>query len=257
MKDFDISSILAFQPPGYICPVCRGLFSNFKIQKGPDYIYYCPVCDVRYDMLDWNEPMPSVPKMFALGGYKIVEGDMLSHARTLATIIQTSSNSGRAWDKPPKPWPTMRLLLEMLAHAKLFVHFTSWGISHVLIGALKANSIHVPIYGLVSNVESHARTELVDYPEEAPKLKVSVIPSTQGIYDAPHQKIVIIDGLVAFKGSMNLTSAGMRRADRLLDVTEVETNVAKVGELNNKYFAPVWKRVNAPGETFELDWAPF
>jgi hypothetical protein len=84
-----------------------------------------------------------------------------------------------------------------------------------------------------------------------------VIPSSQGIYDAPHQKLVIIDGLVAFKGSTNLTNAGMRRADRALDVSEVETNVAKVGDINNRYFAPVWKRINAPSDTYELDWPPF
>jgi phosphatidylserine/phosphatidylglycerophosphate/cardiolipin synthase-like enzyme len=115
--------------------------------------------------------------------------------------------------------------------------------------------MHVPVYGFVSNVESHARVELTEYLDEAPELKVSLIPSAQGIYDAPHQKLVVIDGLVAFKGSTNLTNAGMRRADRALDVTEVETNVAKVGDLNNRYFSPVWKRLNAPSDTFEM--APF
>jgi hypothetical protein len=115
----------------------------------------------------------------------------------------------------------------------------------------------VPVYGSASNVESHAKVELTDFPDEAPNLKVSVIPSSQGIYDAPHQKLVIIDGLVAFKGSTNLTNAGMRRADRALDVSEVETNVAKVADINNRYFAPVWKRLNAPSDTFEMDWPPF
>ena len=84
-----------------------------------------------------------------------------------------------------------------------------------------------------------------------------MIPSSQGIYDAPHQKLVIIDGLVAFKGSTNLTNAGMRRADRALDVSEVETNVAKVGDITKRYCAPVWKRINAPSDTYELDWPPF
>lgn len=187
--------------------------------------------------------------MFEHGGYVVAEKDMLAHARSLAQLIRSS--------KTRTQWPTMRLLLEMLARAKLFVHFSSWGISHLLIGALKANSMHVPIYGLVSSVENHARAELIDFPEEAPQLKVNVISSAQGIYDAPHQKLVVIDGLVAFKGSTNLTNAGMRRADRALDVTEVETNVAKVSEHNNRYFAPVWKRENAPGDVFEMEWPPF
>jgi hypothetical protein len=257
MKDFDVSSILAFQPPNYICPACRGLCVSFEFRRDKGIIYSCTVCKVDYSLPAWNDKPPSVPTMFGYGGYRIAEGDMLAHARSLATITQSGKNGSRPWEKPPKLWPTMRLLLEMLARAKLFVHFTSWGISHLLIGALKATSMRVPVYGLVSNAESHARVELAEFPDEAPQLSVSAIPSSQGIYDAPHQKLVIIDGLVAFKGSTNLTNAGMRRGDRALDVTEVETNVAKVGDLNNRYFAPVWKRINAPAETCELDWAPF
>lgn len=260
MKDFDITSILKFQPPKWVCPACRGIFRGFELLKengkfvtGDNgyYISVCPVCKVRYV---YGDP-PSLHGAFKEGGNAIAEGDMLAHARSLAKILDSSE--GKNFFSEDKPWPTMRLLLEMLSRAKLFVHFTSWGMSHVLIGALKATSMHVPVYGLVSNVESHARVELTEYPDEAPKLKVSVIPSSQGIYDAPHQKLVIIDGLVAFKGSTNLTNAGMRRADRALDVTEVETNVAKVTDINNRYFAPVWKRLNAPSDTFEMDGPPF
>jgi hypothetical protein len=260
MKDFDISSILAFEPPNYICPACRGIYLHVSVRrekKGEktEYIESCPVCKVRYVFPSWEDKPPSIQRMLGLGGYRIEEGDMLAHAKSLAKIIESSK--GKRIVGEPKPWPTMRLLLEMLSRAKLFVHFTSWGISHVLIGALKATSMHVPVYGSASNVESHAKVELTDFPDEAPNLKVSVIPSSQGIYDAPHQKLVIIDGLVAFKGSTNLTNAGMRRADRALDVSEVETNVAKVADINNRYFAPVWKRLNAPSDTFEMDWPPF
>jgi len=177
---------------------------------------------------------------------------MLAHARSLATVLRSSKQG-----PPNTSWPTMRLLLEILARAKLFVHFTSWGISHVLIGALKATSMRVPVYGFASNVASSARAELTHFPDEAPGLAVRLIPSSQAVYDAPHQKIVVVDGLLAFKGSTNLTNAGLRRADRALDVTEVETNVGRVSELNNKYFAPVWKRLTAPGETYEMDWPPF
>lgn len=256
MKDFDISSILDFEPPKYICPACRGIFVklDLRIVRGEGmrhYIYSCPACKVHYVPPSYDKSISSIQTWLKGKGYYIAEGDMLAHARSLATIIQESKGA-ESWRKAPKPWPTMRLLLEMLARAELFVHFTSWGISHVLIGALKATSMRVPVYGFVSNVENHARVELTEYPAEAPKLKVSVIPSAQGIYDAPHQKLVIIDGLVAFKGSTNLTNAGMRRADRALDVTEVETNVAKVGDLNNRYFAPVWKRLNSPSEDFKM-----
>ena len=73
----------------------------------------------------------------------------------------------------------------------------------MMIGALKMASMSV--YGFASDVEAHARAELTEYPREAPQLTAKVIPSSHGICDAPHQKIPIIDGLVAFKGPTNLT----------------------------------------------------
>jgi hypothetical protein len=198
----------------------------------------------------YDDDKLDVYKWFREEGYYLREGDMFAHARSLATVVRSSKTAF-------EPWPAMRLLLEILSRAKLFVHFTSWGISHVLIGALKATSMHVPVYGIVSNVENHARVELTEFPKESPRLNVQVVPSSQGIYDAPHQKILIVDGLLAFKGSTNLTNAGMRRADRALDVTEVETNVGGVGELNNKYFAPVWKKLTAPDDIYQMRWLPF
>jgi hypothetical protein len=252
-NDFDITSILAFQPPGYVCPACRGLYLIPKTIREPEHAETCPVCKVRYNMPTWIDDPPHIYKMLGFGGYRLGESNMLAHARTLANTLQSSKPSIIR----TTPWPTMRLLLEILARAKLFVHFTSWGISHLLIGALKATSMRVPVYGLVSNVEDYTKAELLDYPSEAPNFKVQVIKSAQGIYEAPHQKLVVVDGLIAFKGSTNLTNAGMRRADRLLDVTEVETNVGKVLDLNNRYFSPVWKKLTAPGDDYEMDWAPF
>jgi hypothetical protein len=58
----------------------------------------------------------------------------------------------------------------------------------------------------------------------------------------------VVDGLVGFKGSMNLTNAGLSRAARGLDISEVVTDFAEVTELNNKWFAPVWRRITHADE---------
>ena len=99
----------------------------------------------------------------------------------------------------------MRLFFEVLSRAKHFVHFTSWGMSHVMIGALKITSMRVPVFGFVSELSPASRVELTEYPDEAPRLIAKAIPTRDGIYDAPHQKIIIVDGLIGFKGSANLT----------------------------------------------------
>ena len=128
--------------------------------------------------------------------------------------------------------------------------------SHQVIGALKLASMRVPVYGFASNVTTGAFVELTQNPDEAPNFIVKVFPSDdpRAPYDAPHQKLVVVDGLIAFKGSTNLTNTGMRRADRGLDLSETVTDYAEVTTLNNKLFAPVWRGITAPDEVFLADY---
>jgi hypothetical protein len=256
VASFDITSILDFQPPRRFCPACRGLVSQFKREYTKEWKLHsesCPVCGVIYvkDDSPWAGE-GSFEQHLKTEGLIWDHRDLFNHASTLAKVVRDSR--GSTWQEP---WPTMRTFFEVISRAKYFVHFTSWGISHVMIGALKMASMRVPVYGFVSDVESHARAELTEFPTEAPMLKAQAIPSSQGIYDAPHQKILIIDGLVAFKGSTNLTNAGPRRADRALDVSEIVTDFDQVTQLNNRYFAPVWRRITAPEGTWSWSPAPF
>lgn len=255
MPGFDITSILDFQPPRWVCPACRALVSQFRHKPQQDrpiaavkerWPTFCPECDTQLTV-DGDLTVLGALNKEGLGVHR---GDLFAHATTLAKMVQMSR-----WEFDP--WPTMRLFFQALSHAREFVHFTSWGMSHVMIGALKLTSMRVPVYGFVSSVADHARTELSEFPHEAPNLHAKTIPSSQGIYDAPHQKIIIIDGLLAFKGSTNLTGAGMRRADRGLDVSEMVTDFHEVTKLNNKYFAGVWKRLNHPDNVYVLSPPPF
>jgi hypothetical protein len=227
---FDITSILDFQPPRWICPACRGLMPSIKYDYDKELkqgSHSCRTCAVEYiDAADDDDPWGgkrSVYDHFREEGLLIDHKDLFAHATALAEVVQKSR--GKRYSEP---WPTMRTFFEVISRAPYFVHFTSWGISHVMIGALKMASMRVPVYGFVSNVDANTRAELTEYPQEALKLTAKVIPSDQGIYDAPHQKLVIVDGLVAFKGSTNLTNAGLRRADRKLDVSEAVTDFSQV-----------------------------
>jgi hypothetical protein len=249
---FDIRTILQFQPPKFLCEACRGLFEKLESVEGSDPWddRQCPVCKCTYVKGEYAGESYGAYK----GAYKylkeqrlnIEHGDsLLSHATALARLVQKSEGRGR-WEPP---WPTMRLLFETLTRARHFVHFASWGISHLMIGALKITSMRVPVYGFVSDVEGHARAELTEFPLEAPNLHAHVVPTRAGTWDAPHQKLVVVDGLLAFKGSANLTNNGMRKADRGLDVSEVVTDFEEVKKINNKYFSPVWKQLTMPDAT--------
>lgn len=259
---FDISSILEFQPPSYLCPACRGLigikFSWVDERPHRRAKYSCPVCNVEYvqEDFDSSDPWggPDIYDHFRSKGLVIDHRDLFAHATALAEVVKKSRSRRPS---APQGWPTARTFFEVISRARYFVHFTSWGISHIMVGALKMASMRVPVYGFVSNVDANTRAELVDFPTEAPNLTAKVIPSEQSAFDAPHQKLVVVDGLVAFKGSTNLTNAGLRRADRQLDISEVVTDFAEVTKLNNKYFAPVWRRITSPEEQYLWSTAPF
>jgi phospholipase D-like protein len=228
----------------------------------------CTVCNVKYDVEILPDPgdtwkPTTVYGYFKQEGLLIDHADLLSHATTLAEIVRESRGQRTHprhpallnFPLPPRdPWPTMRTFFEIVSRAKYFVHFCSYGMSHQLIGALKLASMRVPVYGFASNIEANTRAELTEYPTEAPNFTAKAISSEKTAFDVPHQKLVIVDGLVAFKGSANLTNAGLRKADRGLDLSETVTDYAEVTTLNNKLFAPVWRRITAPDEVFVADY---
>ncbi len=138
----------------------------------------------------------------------------------------------------------MTILFDALLDSNQFIHFTSYGITHQLIGALKLASRKVQVCGVVSLKPSDkdwdtTRSELEDTNGEFPGFRVRVVEAGKD-QDFPHQKVLVIDGLLAFKGSTNLTLSAWRKSARRLDLLEVVTNTSEVIKLNNEYFSPVW-----------------
>ncbi|HEX9868359.1 MAG TPA: phospholipase D-like domain-containing protein [Candidatus Tectomicrobia bacterium] len=161
----------------------------------------------------------------------------------------------------PSPWTytPLRGLLKALSVARKFVHFTTYGgIPHLLIGALKVTAQRVRVRGIVSGAKGEmlsegTASELTNYGEEAPDMHVKIYdPSLTGWAAMPHQKLLIIDGLMAFKGSANLTLVGWRKAAQGRDVVEVVTDLDQVIALNNRLFAPIWAELRDIGGTISM-----
>jgi phosphatidylserine/phosphatidylglycerophosphate/cardiolipin synthase-like enzyme len=246
---YDITSILDFKPPKYLCQQCRGLLFNlqFDILEGRTS---CPVCKVQYRTNENARPRFTylqAQNYLAKEHLAVRFDDVTAHSKRLAELIVTS----RA-DRYAKAWPTMRLLLTMLSEAKSFVHFATYGISHQLLGALKLTSMRVPVCGWASNVDPTTRMELTEWPDETPNLKAKAINSEYWRQGLPHQKLVVIDGLIAFKGSANLTTQGLRKVDHAFDMNEVVTDLSEVRRLNNTLFSNVWANIDGPSKEFLL-----
>ncbi len=225
MNSFDLDSLLRFTPPRYLCERCFALLTEID--------GCCPVCGIRYVATD---EFPASALYLAHKGLELRFDDVLGHGRALAQIARRTRESLAA---PQPDYPPMRALLTALQSAERFVHFTTYGISALLLGALKLTAQRVDVRGVVSGVKTDTMLrELTEYADEAPHLYLRLFPNESGYF--PHQKIIVIDGLMAFKGSANMTDYGWRKAAHGREVIEPVTDVAEVVDLHNRFFSPVW-----------------
>lgn len=223
---FDIASLLRFAPPRYVCERCCALL--------PRMDGLCAVCGVQYSITD---EFPTYDAYFRQRGLALNFHDVIGHSQRLAAIAaQFRENQGH---RAAAPYPPMRALLHALNTAEHFVHFTTYGISALLVGALRLTAQRVAVRGLVSGVKTDVMIrELTDFHDEAPAMAIRLLGGEERYF--PHQKIIIIDGLLAFKGSANMTDYGWRKAANGYEVIDVVTENSEVLELNNRFFSPIW-----------------
>jgi hypothetical protein len=225
MNSFDIDSLLRFTPPEFLCERCFALLS--------DGTERCPVCGVRYVAA---ETLPDYGSYFIARGLDVRFDNLIEHSQRLAQIARLARQSLAARDAS---YPPMRALLESLLNAQHFIHFTTYGISALLLGAIKMAALRVDVRGVISGIKHDTLyRELTEYENEAPRLNVRLFQNDAQYF--PHQKIIVIDGLMAFKGSANLTDFGWRKAAQGREVIELVTDVGEVAELHNRFFSPVW-----------------
>lgn len=242
LESFDIRSLLSFRPATRFCQKCYGL--NVTVPKVKDNLpkFVCGVCDLEYVGTSGHTTHQQAINYFESQGLIIRFRDVMTHSQSLATIANNlhlfSSTSQHKLALSP-----MQGLLEALSMAQQFVHFVTYGMSPELFGVMRMLSFRVPVRGIISNAPSNIVREIKEYGSESPKLECKLFERSgnpKKWASMPHQKIIIIDGLLAFKGSANLTLDGWRKAAKGLDALEVVTDVKEVVNLNNRYFSPVW-----------------
>ena len=241
MHGFDIETLVDFQPPGYRCENCLSLWSRdyFKDLKDRS----CRYCGVKY-VSDSSTPGASISEYLRKEGFAIEFTDPLSHARDLAKIARNIALR----ENPPDPeyweYPYMKALLQAFAVAQSFVHFVTFGsLPDFMIGVMKLAAQRIHVNGVVSSPGGSSLSRVLksvnEDKAEASKLKLKVLASE--VEDLPHQKLVVVDGLFAFKGSANLHHQAWRKAEDKKENIEVVTDIQEVVRLNNTYFSPAWR----------------
>lgn len=251
MPNFDIEKLLDFQPPRYRCVKCLALWIDLPL---PEYTggrlgapIKCPQCRVEYSPTEYCR-REEFREFLIHSGCSIEVRGLFEHARQVGQIA-------RHLRVPAEPYtlswewhfPYLKGLLQAFTLARSFVHFTSFGLSPFMLGALKLAAQRVYINGVVSTNASYVvklLTSDIDNADEARNLELRVLAAEGNGRDLPHQKIVVIDGLIAFKGSINLTEMAWRKAEQNLEEVEVISDVAEVIALNNRFFSSAWTRAD-------------
>ncbi len=243
--NFDIQNLLYFQQPLAHCQKC--LANLHKMPRNNLRQIYCPVCEVEY-IIDGNLQKEQLQSYFRNRGLYIDINEPIEHCKQLALIANNMQRYS-------PDYPPLTGLLQAINQAQCFVHATSWGISHQFLGFLKMAAQRVKVRGIVSLPPAQAwlLPELACYQNEAPNLEIKAICASNNRWDElPHQKLVVIDGLIAFKGSANLTQTAWRKAERGYDQIEIVTDVEQVIDLHNRYFSPVWADLSEYGDTIRI-----
>lgn len=244
MTSFDISTLLNFDPPEFLCNNCMRIFNRAEVRDYPfeqDWLR-CPICNKHYG----NEAEFISIKL----------NDLIGHSRKLAACASTMYKGLRDKKSPPP----LRVLLSAFLVAESFIHLTSYGLNHSFLGALKLISQGVDVRGLVSNVKEDLVKEINDYKDENPRLNLITLSPTNTYRriedEIPHQKLIIIDGLLAFAGSANLTLSAWRNAREGLDHIEVITDLGRIQEYHDRLFSRHWYKFNPSSQDYS-DEIPF
>ena len=115
-----------------------------------------------------------------------------------------------------------------------------------MIGALKLTSQRIPVRGIVSLPSDNATAlnESQEKDEESPMFQVKTFLGSSTYSQLPHQKLIVIDGLLAFKGSVNLSQNSWRKIPDNYEDLEIITDVDQVIEHHNRLFSYIWKEVS-------------
>lgn len=244
-SNFNNQSLANFPPALAHCEKCLAISKTLR--RNQQQQIFCPVCQVEY-VFQGNFKIEPFREHFRKRGLYIDIDNPIEHINNLKAIASKVQQ-----DNPN--YPPLKGLFESIKEAQKFIHFTTFGINQQILGALKLAAQQIQVRGIVSLPPDQAwlLPELECYKNEAPGLDIkAVCASSRNWEELPHQKLVVIDGLLAFKGSVNLTQTAWRKAARGYDEVEVLTDVEKVINLHNRYFSPVWADLSEYGDTITI-----
>lgn len=238
MSNFDIITLLNFTPPRFLCEKCQAILFKAPYDLKEETAK-CSVCGVKYTTTE-NYTFHQVGNYLSKKGLSVKIENPIEHGKKLAGIAYRLG-------KAESSYPPMKALFEAIDSAQHFIHFTTYGLSYSIYGALKLKAQSISIKGIASNIQPDFAKEIREHNKEAEKLEIQIFEQGLPSKDwesIPHQKLIVIDGLLAFKGAANMTESGWRKSANGRDLIETVTNVQKIAKLHNNLFSPIWAQLS-------------
>ena len=160
MSDFDINSLLEFEPPTYYCQKCCAL--NLPQEPWEDFPQQieCPICGVSYVETDQYSISHVTDYLRDVANTGIEFSDAVSHGRSLAQIAHQLRM--RSDIQPPIQGLFTLMALRSNSSTLLRIMWPS------VYRALKLVSQRIPVRGIVAGADASTVRELKEFPREAP-----------------------------------------------------------------------------------------
>jgi hypothetical protein len=236
---FDISSFTQFKPPAARCWLCLALWPielASSVQR-----FTCPGCNSYYVTHLNSAVSYQNTQVYPGAGRKISFGsESMAHAIELAQLAEQLREVGEGGNPP------LRILMKLLSASRAFIHVASFNFDDFTLALLEMSAQTTSIAAIFAGINPIDSDILDKVPFEAPGLECRV----EGVRrDQHHEKLIIIDGLLAVIGSPNLTRQAWRRVAANIEIIEVVTDIRRVAELNNRRFSLLWKRLEPDAQT--------
>lgn len=221
--------------PRFLCERCRAILLESPLDPSSQAAR-CPVCGVEY-LATEEYPPQRVGDYLRDSGLSLDLPDPEAHRQQLAAL---ANDARRGLVAKGSYSPVVGALLESLQKARWFIHFTSRGKDQTLMAAVRQLASRIPVRGVFFDPTADLESQS---PRAASKLSLRTSPRRcprDGMELSPYQTLVVVDGLIAFHGGLDLSLRGRIRAAQGLDVMEAVLDPQQVLRLHNRFFSPAW-----------------
>lgn len=227
--------VMSNEDEAYRCPVCREKFTinftNFVEERSTHPTIYSK--EEQYEK--------AVDDYFTIDGVGMVhlfdEHYNLSHLVKMGWLAKRFNET-----------KDVNYLIQAISEAEYFIHFATFSFDLFFYGIFTIASQDIPVKGIIGKeLRDWKKDILKEGPDANERLKHSrgreIYFDRADKFNKVHQKVLIIDGLIAFSGSMNLTSNGVKNLKQGKESFEAESVIEKVKEKDHRLFAKHFKKM--------------